>query len=86
MIKSSLIAKLKTDGWKEQFIASGKRLQETVENYRKLGYEVKIIPVKELDCDGCTICFEDDNDESVMILTRTTNKSSEYGLLYDDYE
>ena len=62
--------KLKSEGWVQQFNASGPRLQEAIENYRMLGFEVRTIPVKELNQNGCTICFEDKNDETVMIFTR----------------
>lgn len=64
------IEKLKSEGWTQQFTASGPRLQEAIENYRMLGFEVKTIPVKELELEGCTICFEDGSDETVMIFTR----------------
>lgn len=62
--------KLKSEGWVQQFTASGSRLEEAIENYRMLGFEVKTIPVKELGGNGCTICFEDESDETVMIFTR----------------
>ena len=62
--------KLKAEGWIERFTASGARLEEAIENYRMLGYEVRTIPVKELSENGCTVCFEDESDETVMIFTR----------------
>ena len=64
------IDKLKSEGWVQRFTASGPRLQEAIENYRMLGYEVKTIPIKELDLNGCTVCFEDESDDTVMIFTR----------------
>lgn len=67
---SELADKLKAEGWIEQFTASGQRLQEAVENYEELGFEVKTIPVKELDLGGCTECFDDPNDRTMMIFTR----------------
>ncbi|MFH1373325.1 MAG: hypothetical protein ABII79_06000 [bacterium] len=62
--------KLKSEGWVQRFTASGSRLQEAIENYRELGFEVKTIPAKELDPEGCTICFEDETDDTVVIFTR----------------
>ncbi|UCD93879.1 MAG: hypothetical protein JSU69_08915 [Candidatus Zixiibacteriota bacterium] len=62
--------KLQAEGWVQRFTASGARLEEAIENYRMLGYEVRTIPVKELGEDGCTVCFEDESDETVMIFTR----------------
>lgn len=69
-MSNALLEKLKAEGWQQQFTASGDRLQEALDNYRWLGYEVKTVQVKDLGCDGCTICFEDENDETVMIFTR----------------
>ena len=66
----NLSDKLKSEGWIEQFTASGPRLQEAIENYRMLGFEFKTIPVKELELEGCTACFDNENDETVMIFTR----------------
>ncbi|MFH1893835.1 MAG: hypothetical protein ABIK83_14275 [Candidatus Zixiibacteriota bacterium] len=64
------VDRLKSEGWVQRFTASGSRLQEAIENYRMLGYEVKTIPAKELDQNDCSVCFEDENDDTVMIFTR----------------
>ena len=77
---SNLIDKLKAEGWTQQFTASGVRLEEALENYRMLGFEVKTIPIGELGCDSCTICFEDESDVSVMIFTRSTGKPQDVDL------
>ncbi len=76
--------KLKADGWKQQFTASGARLEEALNNYRSLGFEVKTVPVKELSKDGCTICFDDDSDNSMMIFTRKTGDQQNDGLFSDN--
>ena len=73
-MSSNLIETLKAEGWTQQFTASGTRLAEALENYRMLGFEIKTIPIQQLGCGGCTICFEDSNDASVMIFTRPTGK------------
>ncbi len=78
---SNLIDKLKAEGWTQQFTASGVRLEEALENYRMLGFEVKTIPIGELGCEGCTICFEDESDASVMIFTRPTGKPQDDDLV-----
>lgn len=67
---SDLAEKLKAEGWTEQFTASGPRLQEAVENYEALGFEVKTVPVRELELGGCTECFDDPHDQTMMIFTR----------------
>jgi hypothetical protein len=67
---SELADKLKAEGWIQQFTASGARLQEATENYQMLGFEVRAVPVRELGLNGCTVCFDDENDETMMIFTR----------------
>jgi hypothetical protein len=67
---SELVDKLRAEGWVERFTASGARLEEAIEAYRELGQEVKTVPVKELGLDGCTTCFDDAADQTMMIFTR----------------
>lgn len=80
---SELVDKLAAEGWTKQFTASGLRLAEALENYRQLGFEVRTVPIRELGCGDCTICFDDENDASVMIFTRKTG-APEPDELYDD--
>jgi hypothetical protein len=68
-----IIESLRNEGWEPRFSASGSRLEEAIENYRNLGFEVKTIPVKELIADGCKICFDDESDQSAMIFTRKSH-------------
>jgi len=70
---SELADKLESEGWIQQFTASGARLQEAIENYQMLGFEVKTVPVKELGQNGCTVCFDDEHDKTMMIFTRKTS-------------
>jgi hypothetical protein len=67
---SRLLEQLKSDGWQRQFTASGSRLQEAIENYRALGFEVKAIPARELAENGCTVCFDDEHDQTMVIFTK----------------
>lgn len=83
---SELINKLISEGWRQQFTASGEKLKEAIANYQWLGFEVKTIPIKELGCAGCTVCFDDENDESVMIFTRKTSARQDDELFSDDKE
>ena len=69
------IDKLLSEGWVQQFTASGHRLEEAIENYMELGFEVKTVPVKELGMDGCTVCFDDESDSTVMIYTRKKSET-----------
>ena len=67
---SDVVEKLKAQGWIERFTASGDRLREAAENYRSLGFAVKTVPVREMAGDECSACFEDENDATMLILTR----------------
>ena len=71
-MKDVSIKELESQGWVRQFTASGHRLDEAVDNYRTLGFEVKAIPINELYLSGCTVCFDDATDKTVMIFTRKT--------------
>jgi hypothetical protein len=72
--------RLLADGWERRFTASGSRLQEAIEEYIALGFEVKTIPVSDLQGNGCTICFENENDRSEMIYTRPSSNPQSDGL------
>lgn len=55
---SSLREELLAEGWEERFSAAGERLEETVEYYRSLGYEVRVEdPVDVASAGSCTSCF-----------------------------
>ena len=45
--------------------------------YKSIGLETKTIPIKELGCDGCTICFESDEDDTMVILTRQKTRDAQ---------
>ncbi len=84
MTETSLQDKLNAEGWRQQFTASGTRLEEAVNNYRSLGFEVKTVPVKELGDDGCTICFDDENNVSMMIFIRKAGNQPTNELFSDN--
>jgi hypothetical protein len=67
-----IIESLRSEGWEPRFSASGSRLDEAIENYKNLGFEIKTILVKELIADGCKICFDDESDQSAFVFTRKT--------------
>jgi hypothetical protein len=55
-------AQLQTEGWTRRFTALGRRLNEAVELYNELGYEVRLEPVnldeeKTAGAEGCKDCF-----------------------------
>lgn len=78
------IKELESQGWKQQFVASGMRLEKSIEDYRLLGFEIKTIPINELGCNDCNVCFDDVNDKSVMIFTRKSESSQLDDLFEND--
>jgi hypothetical protein len=50
--------RLLDEGWQERFSASGARLNEAVEYYRSLGFEVRVEDIGAVSAgDACTSCF-----------------------------
>ena len=83
---ADLAEKLKSEGWVLRSTASGSRLEEAVENYRLLGFEVKVVPAKEVAGDGCTECFEDEADTTMVIFTRDSTIARAGDLLDEDID
>jgi len=67
---ADFIERLKSEGWQRQFTASGSRLQEAIDNYRALGFDVKTIPARELADDPCTVCLDNEHDQTMVIFTK----------------
>ena len=76
------ITKLEREGWTQRFTASGPRLEDAIEVYRDLGFEVLLVPIlslcvpEESGCASCTSCFEadDDPDKYKVLFTRPANR------------
>lgn len=77
---TDVIDRLKSAGWVPRFTASGTRLQEAIENYQQLGFEVKTIPAKDVAGDSCTECLDDKNEKTEMLFTRESKKTREESL------
>lgn len=77
---TTIMAKLKREGWTRRFIAGEPRLSEAVEMYKDSGFEVHLEPLPEKsgceNCeedgkeDECGICFEGYEDQYRIIYTR----------------
>ncbi|HME44284.1 MAG TPA: hypothetical protein VKF36_14425 [Syntrophorhabdales bacterium] len=69
---------LVTEGWERRFIATEPRLQEAVELYESIGFDVLLEPLpteeemKSADCEerGCTACFDVDRERYRIIYTK----------------
>ena len=65
-------------GWEKRFVAIEPRLQEAVELYEEIGFEVLLEPLpteeelKGAGCEesGCTACFDVDRERYRIIYTR----------------
>jgi hypothetical protein len=63
--------KLEREGWARQFTADEPRLSEAVEEYQKLGFEVRLEPIDPEDLKGeCASCLMAAGDRYKMIYTR----------------
>ena len=54
-------AQLLAQGWVRQFVADPPRLDDAVEEYRELGFEVRLEPLDPAGCvadGGCAACFQ----------------------------
>ncbi len=70
------LKQLQAKGWRMQFSASGERLKEMIEMYTSMGMEVHTIPVNAAICGQCTLCFDNEDQPTMMILTRKTVSGS----------
>ncbi|MFQ5606637.1 MAG: hypothetical protein ACE5GA_01720 [Candidatus Zixiibacteriota bacterium] len=70
--QSQLLADYEVAGWTVRFGATGARIEEMAEMYRSMGLQVLTVPYSEAMCGGCTICFDNEDEPTMMILTRDT--------------
>ncbi len=69
----SKIAALEKEGWQRQFTTDQPRLDEMVEFYESLGYEVRVEPAcDELPLPECASCYEKFCDKYKTIFVRQT--------------
>jgi hypothetical protein len=69
---------LAAGGWERRFVAMGPRLQEAVELYEEIGFDVLLehLPTEEelkgAGCgeNGCTACFDVDRERYKIIYTK----------------
>lgn len=58
LIKGGKERELLAEGWIKQTSIGEPRLSEIVENYRSLGYEVRVVEHMEQSDGGCNTCFD----------------------------
>ena len=58
---------LAKQGWERRTVLSQPRLSEVIDEYKELGFEVHLEPVRYGDPDtGCDVCF--DSPDSIQIV------------------
>ncbi len=73
----SKIAALEQQGWQRQFTTDQTRLDEMVEFYQSLGYEVHLeAACDELPVTACNSCFEKFCDQYKTIFVRRSQSPS----------
>ncbi len=76
---------LQEEGWTRRFTALGRRLNEAVELYHQLGFEVRLEPValdeeEATGAEGCKDCFVTIQARTIYTRTREMVKPGEYSL------
>ena len=67
----SRIAALEKEGWQRQFTTDQSRLEEMVDFYQSLGYEVRVeAACEELPLPECASCYEKFCDKYKTIFVR----------------
>ena len=75
-------AQLQAEGWTRRFTALGRRLNEAVELYSELGFEVRLEPVnldeeETAGAEGCKDCFVTMQARTIYTRPRDVVKISE---------
>lgn len=72
-------AELIKQGWRRQFMASEPRLGEAVQQYRELGFEVRLEAVDPAACQSggqCTACFQQPEAAALLKVIFTRPRAS----------
>ncbi len=72
--------------WKKVFTGSGERLKEVVENYKSMGYLVKVEDAKPEDPEKCTVCFRDGECKDVYVMEKPGETKGLLEDLFEDFE
>lgn len=66
------------DGWEARFLGTSPRLEEVVECYQELGFEVLVVPFDPKQCEGCCQdCFTDTRNPIYVVYTRIPESQTE---------
>ncbi len=72
----ALPADLLAAGWERASVTDDRRLDELIETYEEIGFEVKLLPVP-LDDAACTECMRQDPDRFRVIYIRRRQRETD---------
>ena len=61
---------MRKSGWKEVYRGGGSHLDRVRKEYEELGFEAKLVPILPSECDECTICYKDGNEQLYKVYVR----------------
>ncbi len=62
------------EGWTEASISGGSHLKRMVEMYQELDFEVYLEEVDPREGEGCTVCYEADNETMYQVYIRPKDR------------
>ena len=69
--------RLRDEGWKRRFVTDLVRVEEWIELYTRMGFEVKVVPHEPVQSGACDICIARESENMRVIYTRKFKTSSE---------
>ncbi len=70
--EKTIKSQLEIEGWKKKFTIEEQRIDEYVELYKSLGFEVRIELVIPSEMEGCSTCFKENCAKFREIWTRSS--------------
>jgi multimeric flavodoxin WrbA len=69
-INSELKKRIEKEGWKLASTTGGEHLKRTLEMYKELDIETRVIELDKDTCVECTKCYADGNNTAYRVYTR----------------
>ena len=65
----------KQNNWEGVYKGGGAHLDRVRKQYEELGFEVKLEPLLLNECEGCTTCYEQGNEQLYKLYVRKSPES-----------
>ena len=79
--KKDLDFSIRGKDWEKGFTIEEHRVNEYLELYESIGYEVRVEPATPDEMEGCQVCFKTDFDNlRTIFIKRIKNKDNEMDL------